>query len=87
MASGRNGTLYTGVTSDLSQRAHQHGEGLTDGFTRRYRRHLLVFHEFYERTDESIAREKPIKSGSRVKKMALIEAVNPQWKAHDGDLA
>jgi putative endonuclease len=87
MASARNGTLYTGVTSNLAQRAHQHREGLTKGFTRRYRCHLLVFYEFCERMDEAIAREKQIKGGSRVDKMTLIEATNPQWCDLYGDLA
>jgi putative endonuclease len=80
MASARNGALYAGVTSNLSQRVHHHREGLLDGFTRRYHCHRLVFYEFHERMDEAIAREKQIKGGSRAKKMALIEAVNPQWR-------
>jgi putative endonuclease len=62
MASDRDGTLYTGVTSNLAQRIHQHREGLGEGFTRRYRRQLLVFYEAYERMDEAIAREKQIKA-------------------------
>ena len=64
MASKRNGTLYTGVTSNLSQRAFQHREGLTPGFTTRYGCKLLVFYERYERMDDAIAREKQIKGGS-----------------------
>jgi putative endonuclease len=80
MANDRNGTLYTGVTSNLPQRIHQHREGLGEGFTRRYRCKLLVFYETYERMDEAIAREKQIKGGSRAKKLALIEAMNPQWR-------
>ena len=79
MASKRNGTLYTGVTSDLSQRAYQHREGLTSGFTSRYGCKRLVFYERYERMDDAIAREKQIKGGSRAKKIALIEAMNPEW--------
>jgi putative endonuclease len=79
IASKRNGTLYTGVTSDLSQRAYQHREGLTPGFTSRYGCKRLVFYERYERMDEAIAREKQIKGGSRAKKIALIEAMNPEW--------
>jgi putative endonuclease len=81
MASGRNGTLYTGVTSDLSRRAFQHRQGLVSGFTRHYGCKLLVWYEPHERMDEAIAREKQIKAGSRRKKLALIEELNPQW--HD----
>ncbi len=80
MASGRNGTIYTGVTSDLPRRACEHREGLTKGFTRAYGCKRLVWYEPYERMDEAIAREKQIKGGSRAKKLALIEAENPQWR-------
>ena len=68
MASDRNGTLYTGLTSKLAQRIPQHREGLGEGFTRRHRRKLLVFYEAYERMDEAIAREKQLEGGSRAKK-------------------
>jgi putative endonuclease len=80
MANKRNGTLYTGVTSNLAQRAFQHREGLTPGFTSRYGCKLLVFYELYPRMDEAIAREKQIKGGSRARKIALIRAMNPQWR-------
>ena len=78
MASRRNGTLYTGVTSDLVQRAWQHKEG-TVGFTARYGCKLLVWYEIHEEMLPAIAREKQIKAGSRRKKLALIEAMNPDW--------
>ena len=86
-ASARNGTLYTGVTANLPQRVHQHREELGEGFTRRYQCKLLVFDEAYERMDEAIARGKQIKGGSRAKKMALIEAINPRWRDLCADLA
>jgi predicted GIY-YIG superfamily endonuclease len=79
MASERNGTLYTGVTSDLVRRVHQHREGLVQGFARRYRCRLLVYLEVHEDMLSAIAREKQIKAGSRKKKLALIEGLNPQW--------
>ncbi len=87
MASARNGKLYTGVTSNLPQRAYQHREGVLPGFTRQYHCHRLVFYEYHERMAEAIAREKQIKGGSRAKKMALIEAANPQWRDLYEDLA
>ena len=80
MASRRNGTLYTGVTSNLPQRAWQHREGLVPGFTSRYGCKLLVWYEGYPTMLEAIAREKQIKGGSRRKKLALIEAMNPGWR-------
>ncbi len=87
MASRRNGTLYTGVTSNLPQRAWQHREGLVPGFTSRYGCKLLVWHEGYPTMPEAIAREKQIKGGSRAKKLALIEAMNPNWRDLYEDLA
>ena len=80
MASRRNGTLYTGVTSNLVQRAQQHRESLIDGFTARYGCKLLVWYEAHETMESAILREKQIKGGSRRKKIALIEAQNPAWR-------
>ena len=79
MASRRNGTLYTGVTSDLPQRAWQHREGLSPGFTRRYGCKLLVWYELHGSMEAAILREKQLKGGSRARKMGLIEAMNPDW--------
>ncbi len=80
MASQRNGTLYTGVTSDLPKRAWQHREGLVDGFTKRHGCKLLVWYELHSTMELAIAREKQVKGGSRKKKLALIEERNPQWR-------
>lgn len=80
MASKRNGTLYTGVTSELSQRIWQHREEIADGFTKRYGCKLLIWYEVHSTMEHAIAREKQIKAGSRKKKLALIEADNPQWR-------
>jgi putative endonuclease len=80
LANRRQGTLYTGVTSNLGERVFQHRGGLTPGFASRYGCIRLVFYERYERMDEAIAREKQIKGGSRARKIALIEAMNPDWK-------
>lgn len=81
MASKRNGTLYTGVTSNLPQRAWQHREGVADGFSRRYGCNMLVWFEMADSMEAAILREKQIKGGSRAKKLALIEARNADW--HD----
>ena len=80
MASRRNGTLYTGVTSRLIQRVWQHREGVADGFSKRYDCKLLVWYEVFEAMEQAILREKQIKAGSRAKKLALIEAMNPDWR-------
>ena len=86
-ANKRNGTIYTGVTSDLVQRAWQHREGLADGFTKRYGCKLLVWYQLAETMDAAITREKQIKGGSRPKKLALIEAMNPEWRDLFDDIA
>src|SRR5579885_968324 len=80
MANRRNGTLYTGVTSDLSRRAWEHREGRVRGFTERYGCRLLVWYERYKMMTDAIAREKQLKAGPRRQKLALIEAMNPQWR-------
>ena len=77
MTSGRNGTLYVGVTSDLPKRAWQHREGSLGGFTARHGCKLLVWFELHGNMEHAILREKQIKGGSRKKKLLLIETSNP----------
>ena len=79
MASKRNGTLYTGVTANLPKRAYEHREGVMKGFSKKYGCKMLVWYEVHESMIEAITREKHIKAGSRAKKLALIEALNPEW--------
>jgi putative endonuclease len=76
----RHTVLYTGVTSDLKRRAHQHREKLLPGFTRRYNVCKLVHFECTEDVSAAIAREKQIKAGSRRKKIDLINRRNPKWQ-------
>ena len=80
MANRRNGTLYTGVTSDLARRAFEHREARKKGFAQRYGCKLLVWYEHYDSIVDAIMREKQLKAGSRAKKLALIEAMNPLWR-------
>jgi putative endonuclease len=79
LASRRNGTLYTGVTSDLAARMVQHREGRGSGFAAKYGVAVLVHAEHFERIDEAIAREKAIKKWRRAWKLRLIEHGNPNW--------
>ena len=79
MASMKNGTLYIGVTSNLSQRIHAHKINAVPGFTQKYNVHKLVYTESYETMMEAILREKQLKAGSRSKKIYLIEKDNPEW--------
>ena len=87
MASKRNGTLYTGVTSDLVQRVWQHRQGAADVFTKRYGCKILVWFELAGTMETAIAREKQIKGGSRRKKVSLIETGNPDWRDLYDDIA
>lgn len=80
LASKRNGTLYTGVTSDLVKRVWQHKNDVADGFTRKYSVHMLVYYELADEMTTAIAREKQIKGGSRARKLAMIESMNPDWR-------
>jgi putative endonuclease len=86
MTNERNGTLYTGVTSDLIKRVYEHKHGGIDSFTKRYNCKTLVYYEQYENMEDAIEREKQIKGGSRKKKLALIENKNPDWEDLYGDL-
>ena len=79
MANKRNGTIYTGVTSDLIKRVYEHKYAEIDGFTKKYSCKHLVYYEEIEDMYSAITREKQIKAGSRKKKLALIEQLNPQW--------
>ncbi|MHA3840435.1 GIY-YIG nuclease family protein [Sphingomonas aestuarii] len=79
LASGRHGTLYTGVTSDIIVRLHQHREGLIKGFASRYGVAHLVWFEMHETMDAAIQREKRIKQWNRDWKLNLIERSNPEW--------
>ena len=80
LANERHTVLYTGVTNDLKRRVYQHREKLLPGFTHRYSVSKLVYFECTDNPAAAIAREKQIKAGSRGKKIALVDAMNPEWR-------
>ena len=80
LASARNGTLYTGVTSQLIRRIYQHRRGSFPGFSRDYGVKLLVWFERHQTMEGAIQREKRIKKWNRDWKLQLIEADNPEWR-------
>jgi putative endonuclease len=81
MTNKRNGTLYTGVTSNLQQRVEEHRtHAYPKGFTAKYGCSLLVYYCAFPRIEDAIAEEKRIKGSSRKAKLKLIEDMNPQWK-------
>ena len=80
LASGRNGTLYIGVTSNLASRVWQHRNNLVPGFTHEHGVHLLVYYELHETMYTAISREKQLKKWKRKWKLRLIEETNLFWK-------
>ena len=79
--SRRNGTLYTGVTSDLKRRVYEHKTKLhPNSFSAKYDVDKLGYYEEYVSVKEAIEREKQIKGVSRAAKLALIEGMNPRWE-------
>ena len=75
----RNGTLYTGVTSNLVKRVYEHKNKVYEGFTSKYGVDKLGYYEVFNDIKDAITREKQIKAGSRKKKIQLIESINPTW--------
>ena len=80
VANHKNGTIYTGVTSNLPQRTWQHHEGLIEGFSWQYGCKRPVWFELHSTMEYAITREKQIKGGSRKAKIRLIETANPEWR-------
>ena len=79
MTNKLQGTLYIGVTSDLSRRVWERREGVIDGFTKRYALKRLVHYEFYDDIRSAIQREKNLKHWPRLWKLALVQESNPEW--------
>ena len=75
-----NGTLYTGVTSNLPQRIWQHKNKITKGFCGKYNLTNLVYFELLDDMYHAISRGKQIKTGSRKTKIRLIESINVDWR-------
>ena len=86
MTNRPNGTLYTGVTSDLARRAFEHREGVYDGFTKRYGLKRLVYYESYGDIRDAIQREKNFKHWPRAWKARPILHMNPDWRDLYSDL-
>lgn len=80
LASGYNGTLYIGTTSDLIARIAQHKQGIFEGFSKSYNIHNLVYFEMHDSMDSTILREKQLKKWNRAWKVNLIEKNNPHWR-------
>ncbi len=80
MTNRKYGTLYIGVTSELISRVNEHREKkYVASFTAKYNLNKLVYYEMFHSIEEAIQREKQLKAGSRKRKIALIESMNPEW--------
>ena len=75
-----SGTLYVGLTDNLSKRLREHRLDLFDGFTKRYKIHRLMYYEIFRSADTAATREKQIKKWRRQKKVALFAKSNPHWE-------
>jgi len=80
MASKKNGTIYTGVTSDLQGRVWEHRNDTYSGFASKYGCKTLVWFEHLENIIYAIKREKAVKKYLRKRKIKLIENTNPKWE-------
>ena len=81
MTNYNNTTLYTGVTNNLERRVYEHKtKSEKKSFTFKYKCTKLVYYDLTDDVSSAVAEEKRIKGGSRKKKMALINDMNPQWK-------
>lgn len=79
LASQKRGTLYIGVTTDLTKRVYEHKNGLVDGFTKKYELHRLVYYEVARDAETALSRERQMKKWNRAWKFRLIEENNSEW--------
>ena len=86
LATGKRGTLYIGVTSNLIARTWQHREHVVEGFTKRYDVTKLVWYELHGTMDTAILREKQLKKWNREWKLRLVQESNPEWRDLWGDI-
>jgi putative endonuclease len=86
LASGRNGTLYIGVTSDVIKRVWEHKNDVVESFASRYKVHYLVWYEAHETMESAVTRESALKNWKRKWKLELIEKTNPRWNDLYADL-
>jgi putative endonuclease len=76
----RSKTLYTGVTNSVVRRVREHKLGIGSGFAAKYKLDRLAYFERFDDVRNAIEREKQIKSWLRIKKIALIVSINPEWR-------
>ncbi|MBI4313761.1 MAG: GIY-YIG nuclease family protein [Candidatus Omnitrophica bacterium] len=67
-----NGSLYTGITTDLVRRLHEHNDGQGGAYTRAHRPVKLIYQEFFRDRSAAQRRECEIKSWPRTKKESFL---------------
>lgn len=87
MTNRRYGTLYVGVTSDLTKRVYQHRTGAVPGFTKQYNLKKLVYYETYDDIETAIVREKVVKKWRRAWKLNRVNEINAEWRDLFEDIA
>jgi len=75
----QSGTLYIGVTNNLTRRIYAHKQGIGGKFTSKYRITRLVYFEETRDIHAAIAREKQLKGWTRARKLELVAINNPKW--------
>jgi putative endonuclease len=80
LMTNRSKTLYSGVTNSLVRRVREHKLGIGSSFAPKYKLDRLAYFERFDDIRNAIEREKQIKGWLRIKKIALIVSVNPEWK-------
>ena len=86
LATGKRGTLYIGVTSNLVARTWQHREHLVEGFSKRYNVTMLAWYEMHGTMESAILREKQLKKWNREWKLRLVQEANPEWRDLRSDI-
>ena len=68
-----DGTLYTGITKDVTRRTQQHNAGTASRYTRSRLPVTLVYQESAPSQSLALKREATIKAMSRLDKESLIQ--------------
>lgn len=68
-----DGTLYTGITTDLKRRFKEHSLGKGGAYTKAKKAEKILYTEECENRSIALKRESEIKSWPRKKKLVLIK--------------
>lgn len=72
-----DGTIYTGITTNLKRRVEQHNSSkLGAKYTRARRPVKLIYQKEFESRSEALTEEARIKKLTRAKKMKLFDMIN-----------